>query len=376
MKKKHRCLLKRFAALVSALILCASLCVPAFASNNAQWRKWVIVDERNMTNEQGTESKYFRLTPYQNGNVYAAIIQSAYGRFRLTYTADSGAQTQNYCSYLACYNYPDWWRSAIPLGGLSYMEIRPTAMGYSDSPFPNSWTSVTSGSLCVFDSNNRLNVSIHSATESDVGTVLPSATISNAVSPDAFLFSASYGAGYTCDVSCVSLTVGQSSIVAISNLRNVVVGWPFMSSSASPTRGTSFAYSFLTNLSSDRLVLGVLTGEPYSYMSAEVSFWVDANKLPAGLQVGDEFPADSDAFDQLRDELIEQFPEASENIENGKDTIQGWNDTETVDSDVASTTISALNAMFQNLGAFLFVISLMVFGAVVLRMLIRKAVDG
>ena len=107
-----------------------------------------------------------------------------------------------------------------------------------------------------------------------------------------------------------------------------------------------------------------------------ISYWVDANKLPAGLKVGDEFPADTDAFDQLRDDLIEQFPEASENIENGKATIQGWNDTETVDTDVASTSISVLNALFQNLGGFLFLVSLMVFGAVVLRMLIRKAVDG
>ena len=109
---------------------------------------------------------------------------------------------------------------------------------------------------------------------------------------------------------------------------------------------------------------------------ATMSYWVGADKLPSGLQIGDEFPADTDAFDQLRDDLIDQFPEASDNIQNGKDTIQGWNDTETVDTDIASTSISALNAMFQNLGGFLFIVSLMVFGAVVLRMLIRKAVDG
>ena len=41
---------------------------------------------------------------------------------------------------------------------------------------------------------------------------------------------------------------------------------------------------------------------------ATMSYWVDANKLPSGLQIGDEFPADTDAFDGLRDELINQFP--------------------------------------------------------------------
>lgn len=374
MKKNQRCFFKRFAALVAAIVICVALCVPAFASNNAQWRKWVVIDERNMPNEQGTESKYFRLSPYQNGSVYAAVIQSAYGRFRLTFS-DGDVDTQNMQSYLACYNYPDWWRSAIPLGALSYMEIRPTFMGYSSSPFASSWTSVSSGSLCVFDSNNRVDVSIHSSPENDGGAVSPSATISNAVTPDAYLLSASYGPGFTFDASRVPLTVGQTSIVAISNLRNVVVSWPF-SSSSDFSHGSSFAYSYLTNLSSDRFVLGCYVGAPYSYMTAEISFWIDANKLPAGLQVGDEFPADTDAFDQLRDELLDQFPEASDNIQNGKDTIQGWNDTETVDTDVASTSISVLNALFQNLGGFLFIISLMVFGSVVLRMLIRKAVDG
>lgn len=375
MKKNQRFFVKRFAALVAALILCVSLCVPAFASNNAQWRKWVIIDERNMTNEQGTESKYYRLTPYQNGSVYAAVIQSAYGRFRLTFS-DGDVDTQNMQFYLACYNYPDWWRSAIPLGALSYMEIRPTFMGYSSSSFASSWTSVSSGTLCVFDSNNRVDVSIHSSPENDGGSVSPSATIRNAVTPDAYLFSASYGAGFTYDASQVPLTVGESSIVAISNLRNVVVSWPFSSTSSHFSHGSSFTYSYLTNLSSDRLVLGFYCGLPFSYMTAEISFWVDANKLPSGLKVGDEFPADSDAFDQLRDELLDQFPEASENIQNGKDTLTGWNDTETVDTDVASSAMSALNAMFQNLGSFLFIVSLMVFGAVVLRMFIRKAVDG
>ena len=149
------------------------------------------------------------------------------------------------------------------------------------------------------------------------------------------------------------------------------------SSSVSPTLGVGLSTAYLTNLASDRLVMGVRVNDgSYCMMTAEFTFWVDANKLPSGLKVGDEFPADTDAFDDLRDSLIDQFPEASDNINNGKDTIQGWNDTETVDTDVASTSISALNAMFQNLGGFLFIISLMVFGAVVLRMLIRKAVDG
>ena len=91
MKKKQRCLFKRFAALVAALMLCASLCVPAFASNNAQWRKWVITDEAMLPNEQGTNSKYFQLTPFQDGAVYAAVVQSFTTKFRFTVTNDDGS---------------------------------------------------------------------------------------------------------------------------------------------------------------------------------------------------------------------------------------------------------------------------------------------
>lgn len=58
MKKKQRCFVKRFSALVAALMLCASLSVPAFASNNAQWRKWVVTDSKQFTNESGTMSTY------------------------------------------------------------------------------------------------------------------------------------------------------------------------------------------------------------------------------------------------------------------------------------------------------------------------------
>lgn len=76
MKKKQRCFIKRFAALVAALMLCVSLCVPCFASNNASTRKWKIIAEAQMANESGTESKYFHISPYVNGELYRMI--SAY----------------------------------------------------------------------------------------------------------------------------------------------------------------------------------------------------------------------------------------------------------------------------------------------------------
>lgn len=378
MKKKQRCLLKRFAALVAALVICASLCVPAFASNNAQWRKWVITDEAMLPNEQGTNSKYFQLTPFQDGAVYAAVVQSFTTKFRFTVTNDDGSYFHGGDSFaLNCYNYPEWWRSAIPLGALSYIQVVPKSIGYASSPFASSWTSASTARLYFFDSNNRIDSLVwstagNSSNHTSVGGY------SSAVAPDIYLTDASFPSEPSTFINIGPLwvNVGKTYRVALSSFQNIVTGWPY-SSSVSPTLGVGLSTAYLTNLSSDRLVMGVRVNDgSYCMMTAEFTFWVDANKLPSGLKVGDEFPADTDAFDDLRESLIDQFPEAADNIENGKATIQGWNDTETVDTDVASTSISALNAMFQNLGGFLFIVSLMVFGAVVLRMLIRKAVDG
>ena len=372
MKKKQRCFVKRFAALVAALMLCASLCVPAFASNNAQWRKWVIVDERNMTNEQGTESKYFRLTPFQNGSVYAAVFRSRFAYGSVFTSADSSSDYSDY-SYSAFYvdNYPDWWRSAIPLGSVSYLQVDVKSFGYSNSPL-GTVTPISSGKLYSFDSLNSLFTSLYSDARKPYFSGSLYSSGSNPVFLRSFSTSVSY---YSAD--SIDFAVGDSLLFSPNGFYNLGFGGVF---STSDSRGLGVVRYSLSNLSSDRLVLVFSKSNPdvgtYYHATAEISFWVDANKLPAGLKVGDEFPADTDAFDKLRDELLDQFPEAADNIENGKATIQGWNDTETVDSDVASTSISALNGMFQNLGQFLFIVSLMVFGAVVLRMLIRKAVDG
>jgi len=377
-KKKQRCLLKRFVALVAVLMFCASLCVPAFASNNAQWRKWVITDEAMLPNEQGTNSKYFQLTPFQDGAVYAAVVQSFSSKFRFTVTNDDGSSVHGGNSFaLNCYNYPDWWRSAIPLGALSYIQVVPKSIGYASSPFASSWTSASTARLYFFDSNNRIDSLVWS-TAGDSSNLTSVGGYSTAVAPHIYLTEASFPTEPSTFIVCGALwvNVGQTYRVSLSSFQNIVTGWPIISSDT-PTLGVGLSTAYLTNLSSDRLVMGVRVNDGfYCMMTVEITFWVDANKLPSGLKVGDEFPADTDAFDDLRDSLIEQFPEASDNIQNGKDTLTGWNDTDTVDIDVASSAMSVLNALFQNLGSFLFIVSLMVFGAVVLRMFIKKAVDG
>lgn len=364
--KKCRCFFNRFAALVAVLVFCSALLVPCFASNNAQWRKWVIVSERQMTNESGTMSKYFQLTPFQNGEIYAAVISSHTG------SAMFGQTNSSICYVTYADNSPDWWRSSIPLGARSYVQFDLKTLEFSNT-YSGSRSPLDSANLYVFDSNFSLMQIAHSGI---VDGAESGGSVSTASStPCFFTMVSSFNGAPSVSSSSLSVSPGQSYLFSPSDFQNVFFGFPYNYNTDYPS-GASLP---LSNLSSDRIVFCLvwnITGFRFVHGTAEISFWVDANKLPAGLQVGDEFPADTDAFDQLRDELLDQFPEASYNIQNGKDTIQGWNDMETVDSDVASTSISVLNAMFQNLGGFLFMISLMVFGAVVLRMLIRKAVDG
>lgn len=385
MKKKQRCLLKRFAALVAALMLCASLSVPAFASNNASSQKWVVVSESQMTNEQGTKSRYLELVPYENGSRYAAVVTTSYR----SVVFDDGHENNIQLVLMDAVNYPDWWRSSIPLGANSYISFGAPTL--REASFNGASESPSSFRVYLLNSSYALQASGSYSNSSYNSTSYPQFEITSSypfycaggVSP---VYNASgMGTNYFEPLS-VYLPLGSTSTVCIQNYSQFAFS-ALMFGSSPRGWGSLGIYEMqpFSNLSSNELCLAVIpsnhtyySANSYGYCSIAVpiSFYVDANKLPAGLQVGDEFPANTDAFDKLRDELLEQFPEASDNIQNGKDTLQGWNDTETVDTDVASSVLSALNAMFQNLGSFLFIVSLMVFGAVVLRMFIRKAVDG
>ena len=84
----------------------------------------------------------------------------------------------------------------------------------------------------------------------------------------------------------------------------------------------------------------------------------------------------SDSPEDLQDVITNEFGVDSDTIKDTKDNLNSWNSSSSVDSDVASGASGLLGGLFQNLGTFLFSVSLLCFGAVVLRMFIRKAVDG
>lgn len=128
--------------------------------------------------------------------------------------------------------------------------------------------------------------------------------------------------------------------------------------------------------SSDARIWLVTESTKTSTLSGSLAYtlFVPDHLLPSDIAVGDWISQGT--MDKLQDQLLNDFDVNSGTLKDSKDNLDSWSSTSSVDSDVASTSISVLNALFQNLGGFLFIVSLMVFGAVVLRMLIRKAVDG
>lgn len=111
---------------------------------------------------------------------------------------------------------------------------------------------------------------------------------------------------------------------------------------------------------------------PSTYFFLIPTLLVPVGMLP-DVKLGDWI---SDSPEDLQKALTNEFGIDSGTLKNSKDNLNSWNSTSSVDSDVASGASGLLNGIFQNLGTFLFSVSLLCFGAVVLRMFIRKAVDG
>lgn len=104
------------------------------------------------------------------------------------------------------------------------------------------------------------------------------------------------------------------------------------------------------------------------------TLWVPAAMLPSDVAVGDWISHGT--MDKLQDQLVKDFDVNSDTLKDSKANFDSWQNSNTIDTDVADTGLNIINALMQNVGQFAFVVSLLCFGAVVLRVLIRKAVEG
>lgn len=111
-----------------------------------------------------------------------------------------------------------------------------------------------------------------------------------------------------------------------------------------------------------------------SNLNFVATLWVPAALLPAGVSVGDWIS--KGMLEGLQDQLVNDFDVNSDTLVNSKQNFDSWQNSNTIDTDVAYTGLNIINGLMQNVGQFAFFVSLLCFGAVVLRVLIRKAVEG
>lgn len=389
MKKKHACLLKRFAALVAALLFSLCFCLPCFASNNAATFEWVVTAEKQMYGENGQLTRYLQLSPFVDGNFYAATFETRF----LSYLGSYSDGVSSYVTHPQLWgcpvNYPDWWRADLPLGRDARVQF-------------DKLTFIPGGSSSLF--SGLTSVSFLPQNKTYVFDITADNVVDKRKSPDAdvhlsgrfpFYLIYTYSQATNNDVQdsdvggyllCLTgkpVSFGSSSpaiyylsedqCVLTLNQNNLHYSYYWIDSLANASL-SQIEWVVMPDVSSwsDEQILQL--NNKILKVSAEVSFWIDANKLPAGLEVGDSFPA-PDQFDSLRDSLLDEYDVDSKMDETKNNLDTFINDFESVDSSVGSTASSFLSSIFESFGFVILPLFFMLLGAGILRIVLRKAVS-
>lgn len=394
MNKKQRCFVKRFAALVAALVISFSLPVSAFAashnwpaspssqdfrSHHGSWYVWqksfygevgyeLICRPMGERDDTDTVSSHF--LPYNtDSRTYS-------------YTNSSSSTTTTLLTAIPYipFGYSGYWSElpSFPVGSgpslshCAYVRIYPFTESGALSSIPDifSDTSIHFYLTSAFSSSGS---SFAGTTDTSILDDFP-----------VFVPNSLFVAGSKTDSS--SSHSGFSLVDGATNFWATPSNGKYVDLSSSHTSSHSmlpFAQNFTIPSSELGFVFFKYPGTGYHPYNTEfdidnlkfsASLWVPAALLPADVAVGDWISQGT--MDKLQDQLVKDFDIDSDTLKNSKDNLNSWNSTSSVDSDVASGASGLLGGLFQNLGTFLFSVSLLCFGAVVLRMLIRKAVDG
>lgn len=392
MNKNFRRFFKRFAALVAALILVISLSVPAFAASDTEadmpslddfynhhgswfvWRKFKY---------QGVDYLELLCSPIAlSGSSYTLPYSISYSTnaFDVSYIANDSGKVYDYaCAF------------PYPLRGASglWSELPTFFVGHGIS----SLTSVVRVYSTSAQSSGTFGFLTSSFSRSDrilsFGNTDGSSSGSSTDTLDAFSISSPF---YSYPFAFRQVSSSTASGYALQGGDNSFIIPP-----------DNYARVLSLNLDSNRYLLGTHSFVPYpsgyTIPSSDIGFvfvqkpsssfvtsasdfdttcsfafslLVPVTRLP-DVKLGDWL---SDSPEDLQDAITNEFGIDSGTLNNSKDNLNSWNSASSVESDIAFAASSLLEAIFQNLGAFLFSVSLLCFGAVVLRMLIRKAVDG
>ena len=392
MNKKCLCFFKRFAALVAALVLVFSFSVPAFAASDMEadmpllddfyrhhgswfvWRKLIY---------NGTDCFELLCSPIVvTGSSYTLPYSVSYSTtaFDVSYLANDAGKAYDY----ACaFPYPlrgasGLWSElpSFPVG-TGFNPLTSVVRVYSTSAQPSSTygflTSSFSRSDRILSFGNTAGSSSGSSTDTLDSFIFSSPFYSY---PFAFRQSTSSSAsGYVLQGGQSSFIVPPNSysglnFISLTSTRYLLGTNSFVSYPSGYTIPSSdIGFVFVQKPSSSPVYSASAFGSSGSFAFSLV---VPVSLLP-DVKLGDWF---SDSPEDLQDAITNQFDIDSGTLKDSENSLKSWNSSSSVDSDVASGASGILGAIFQNLGTFLFSFSLLCFGAVVLRMLIRKAVDG
>lgn len=391
-KKKQRCFYKRFVALVAALMVSLSLCTPCFAGfeteadmpslddfykHHGSWYVW-----RSATL---SGFPYYELlcSPISvSGTSYSLPYSVTYSTdaFDVSYLANDSGKSYDYaCAFpLPLRGASGYWYElpSFPIG--SGMKVDTCSVRvYSTAAQPSGTfgflTSSFSRSDRILSFGNTYGSSSGSSTDT-----LDSFTFSSPFYSYPFAIresSSSSASGYVLqggDNNFIIPSPGYSSTRALHlgvtrYLRGTNSFVPYPSGYTIPSSDIGFVFVKQPSSSPVYSASAFDTTGSFAF-----SLLVPASRL-TDVKLGDWL---SDSPEDLQDVITNEFGVDSDTIKDSKDNLNSWNSASSVDSDVASGASGLLGALFQNLGTFLFSVSLLCFGAVFLRMLIRKAVDG
>lgn len=386
MKKKQRCLIKRFSALVAALMLSFALAVPCFAAEASMPTEddffshpfsWYVWRTHSLMGYQGYELICSPLVFGSDGYVTSGFSFSSSVNQRIFYDASN---SNNYYQY----GFPSLIEPVGTCGSWRYYPSFP--LGTRGQPYSlllayaGSSSVVGAYGACVpspeslylsnFASNGRNNeygLPVPSFSQDIYPVVRGPYRTGNTFANDWVIFSG-------LDNSCVRPSKSNanrfgpyfSPVVTGGYLAWGVTDWQ------NPDARFPLTYNFP---STDARIWLVTESTKTSTLTGSLAYtlFVPKHLLPSDIEVGDWISQGS--MDKLQDQLVNDFDVDSGTLKNSKDNLNSWSSTSSIDVDVASTAAELVYNLFQNLGTFLFSLSLLCFGAVVIRMLIKKAVN-
>lgn len=391
MKKKQLCLFNRFAALVAALMIVFSLSVPALAasgseadmpslddfySHHGSWFVW------RKLSYSGTDCLELLCSPISvSGSSYTLPYSISYSTnsFDVNYLASDSGKSY---SYACAFPYPlrgasGLW-SELPSFSVGYGFSAQTSVVrvYSTSAQPSGSYGFLASS---YSSSDRI-LSFGNTSGSSSGSstdTLDSFSLSSPFYSYPFAIresTSSSASGYV-------LYGGDSSFVVpldtYSNLKNInlnstryLLGThsfvPYPAGYTIPSSDIGFVFVKQPSSSPVYSASAFDTTASFAF-----SLLVPASLLP-DVKFGDWL---SDSPEDLQDVLTNEFGVDSGKLKDSKKSLTDWSSTKTIDTSVFDGALGFLDGIFQNLGTFLFTVSLLCFGAVFFRMILRKALE-